>query len=665
MSLIPSLRHQISSFLKTIRKLQRLTQNYFLPLEETNGWQFLGLLVALIFCVGGVVLFLLTALMTAAHSLLPQLTDTYLGGVEGSLDTIWSGWWGVLFCGLFAAGCLSFFALRRQLRQHRWLPWLLLGVIIFMLLAVNGINAGITFIARDLTNALIAQDGESSYRNLWIYAICFMVALPIRTFQFFFTAKLGILWREWLSKSLIANYMTDRAYYKINPNDEQATDIDNPDQRITDDTRDFTIQTLGFTLNIFDSVLTFLLNILILLNISKQLTLALFAYAFISSVILIISSRKLVRLNFNQLRYEADFRYGLVHIRDNAESIAFYRGEQQEQKETERRLGILVKNFNFLIIWETIIKVIQRSSFYGSNFIPYVILIGPILSGEMDYGGFAQANVAFSLVESSLFFIIYNIEALARFSASIGRLAGFQTSIEEAIQQSRVAQRAIPSGDSLVVRHATLATPQTNRVLIQDLSLSVGDDEHLLVVGPSGCGKTSLLRMVSGLWSPTEGTVESPQPGELLFIPQKPYMTLGTLREQLCYPQQPDPALFSDDHLRSVLELVNLGELVQRYPDFTVKQDWPRLLSLGEQQRLAFARLLLNSPRYVILDEATSAVDVKTERHLYNLLTERNIAFVSVGHRPTLTAFHDNVLELDGSGSWRLLPASGYGMSPA
>jgi putative ATP-binding cassette transporter len=164
--------------------------------------------------------------------------------------------------------------------------------------------------------------------------------------------------------------------------------------------------------------------------------------------------------------------------------------------------------------------------------------------------------------------------------------------------------------------------------------------------------------MVSGLWPPAAGRVERPSEGELLFIPQKPYMLLGSLREQLCYPLQPDR--FSDEQLRHVLEQVRLPELVQRYPDLDIIQDWPRLLSLGEQQRLAFARLLLNSPLFVVLDEATSALDVATERHLYGLLAEREMAFVSVGHRPTLTAFHDTVLELDGTGNWRLLPAAGY-----
>jgi putative ATP-binding cassette transporter len=203
-----------------------------------------------------------------------------------------------------------------------------------------------------------------------------------------------------------------------------------------------------------------------------------------------------------------------------------------------------------------------------------------------------------------------------------------------------------------------LVPPGSDRRLIHDLSLEVAASQRVLVVGPSGCGKTSFLRLVSGLWPPAAGEVERPPLSELLFIPQKPYMILGSLREQLCYPQ--DPQRFSDEHLRSVLEEVRLGALVQRYPDFEIKQDWPRLLSLGEQQRLAFARLLLNSPRFVVLDEATSALDVSTEQHLYGLLAQREMAFVSVGHRPTLKAFHNLVLELDGLGGWKLMPAASY-----
>ena len=203
-----------------------------------------------------------------------------------------------------------------------------------------------------------------------------------------------------------------------------------------------------------------------------------------------------------------------------------------------------------------------------------------------------------------------------------------------------------------------MKTPFSNRLLTKDLNLSISASQRLLVVGPSGCGKTSLLRVISGLWASPTGQVSTPPSGELLFIPQRPYMTLGSLREQLCYPLDCDR--FSDDHLRAVLKEVQLQSVLDRYPSFDVKQDWPRLLSLGEQQRLAFARLLLNAPKVVVLDEATSALDVSTERHLYALLVEREMAVVSVGHRPTLTSFHDQVLALNGDGGWQLIPAASY-----
>ena len=651
--------NQLQNLRDQAAKLRRLAQPYFFPYTEDNGWQFIGLLVSLLFCVAGIVLFLVTGLINGLSWLLPELTGQYLGGVQSSLAMIWSRGWGAGISALFVVGAVVFASVRSQLRHRRWLPWLFLGLIILMLLSVNGINAGITFLARDLTNALISRDADASYRNLWVYGACFAVALPIRSLQLYFTQKLGLFWREWLSLSLVDDYLTDRAYYILNPNDEAATNVDNPDQRISEDVRDFTAQALGFALNIFDSILTFSLNILILYSVSEGLTFALLAYASAISILMIVAGRKLVRLNNFQLRFEADFRYGLVRVRDNAESIAFYAGEKQEAKEVTRRLASVVENFNLLIVWEVLLRVLQRSSIYASNFIPYLILATPILAGEMDYGSFAQANVAYNLVEGSLFFIIYNIEALARFSASINRLEGFQSNILtlDPEEWSDFVPSIAPS-ERLALQGVTVRTPRTDNVLVRDLSFSLQASEGLLVVGPSGCGKTSLLRVVSGLWGSPTGAVYSPGQGDLLFIPQKPYMALGSLREQLCYPL--DQARFSDEQLRAVLDQVMLGKLMQRYPDLDIKQDWPRLLSLGEQQRLAFARLLLNSPKVVVLDEATSALDVETESRLYALLRDREVSFISVGHRPTLKDFHDTVLELSGDCDWRLMPATSY-----
>ena len=347
-----------------------------------------------------------------------------------------------------------------------------------------------------------------------------------------------------------------------------------------------------------------------------------------------------------------------MHIRNNAESIAFYAGEEPEATETERRLGFVVRNFNLLIIWRVIIDVMRRSIGYAGNFFPYLVMAVPYFAGEIDYGGFIQANFAFGMVEGSLFYVVNQIEELAQFTAGISRLEGFQSKVEHVTRMASESDRVQVDAHSIVVRHADLTPPGAQQPIVRDLSLSVGETDRLLVVGPSGCGKTSFLRMISGLWAPTSGDVERPPTGELLFIPQKPYMLLGSLREQLCYPT--DEARFSDDQLRHVLDEVNLGALSSRYPDLDVKQDWPRILSLGEQQRLAFGRLLLNAPRFVVLDEATSALDVATEDHLYALLRQRELAVISIGHRPTLKQFHDTVLELSGNGDWRLMPATSY-----
>ena len=647
-----------------LAKLQRLAQPYFLPVDDTKSWQFLLLVVALLAVVVGSTLLLLTGVLALTGALIPELRSRFLPGVPEQVAALWNSPIGPLVMVLLAGGLGCFVAFRGKLRHGRWLPWLLMAVITLLILVINGINVGISYVARNIENALVGYKVEEFWKIVAIYAFCLVIALPIRAIQSYLIPKLGLLWREWLSGRLLSRYLSNRAYYVLNPNDESIEEIDNPDQRISQDAASFTGTSLSVTVEIISALLTFVSFIIVLWTISDKLALVLLVYSVGGTALIVFASRKLVDLNYQQLKLEADFRYGLVHIRDNAESIAFYRGEQQEGREAGRRLEGAIRNYDRLIIWEALISVIQRSYDYFSRFLPWLVIAPIYFAKDVDFGVFGQASIAFSQVLFSVSYIVNNIDRLAAFSASISRLEGFQGKVDSigieaaALEAQLAATSTGRSGNSILVSHVDLVPPRTNRTLIRDLSVEVDRHQRLLVVGPSGCGKTSFLRMVSGLWPPAAGRVERPKEGDLLFIPQKPYMLLGSLREQLCYPLQPDR--FSDEQLRHVLEQVRLPELVGRYPDLDIIQDWPRLLSLGEQQRLAFARLLLNSPSFVVLDEATSALDVATERHLYSLLAEREMAFVSVGHRPTLTAFHDTVLELDGSGNWRLLPAAGY-----
>ena len=648
----------LQAFRSQLGKLRRLAQPYFLPVEDTSGWQFLLLIVALLAVVVGSTLLLLTGAVAASGAFIPTLQARFLPGVPQQVAAIWASPAGVVVMVLFALGLGCFVALRSKLRQGRWLPWLLMGVITLLILVINGINVGISYIARNVDNTLVAYKADEFWQVVAVYAFCLVLALPIRALQSYLIPKLGLLWREWLSGRLLGRYLSNRAYYVLNPNDETAEEIDNPDQRISQDTASFTSTSLSVSVEIVAALLTFLSFIVVLWTISAKLALWLLLYSVAGTALIVFASRKLVRLNYDQLRLEADFRYGLVHIRDNAESIAFYGGEQPESREAERRLDGAIRNYDRLIVWQALISVIQRSYDYFSRFLPWLVIAPIYFAKEVDFGVFGQASIAFSQVLFSVSYIVNNIDQLAAFSASISRLEGFQGKVEAiAGAETSVPSEEHPS-DAILVSHVDLVPPGASRCLIRDLSLEVGVDQRVLVVGPSGCGKTSFLRLVSGLWAPAAGAVHRPPVSDLLFIPQKPYMILGSLREQLCYPL--DPQRFTDQHLRSVLEEVRLSELVQRYPDFDIKQDWPRLLSLGEQQRLAFARLLLNSPRFVVLDEATSALDVATEKHLYGLLCQREMAFVSVGHRPTLKAFHTTVLELDGQGGWKLMPAASY-----
>lgn len=576
--------------------------------------------------------------------------------------------------GALVLGFGSFYLARRKLDQ-RWLQWWLLGILLFLAFVVSGLNVIISYAFRFIDNSFVkfAGAGEDAaaaelakgefWQFLTVYGIILLLAIPILISYVYLRQKLALFWRKWLTNRFLFKYFQDRAYYELDSN-AANTAIDNPDQRITEDINAFTITVLDFLLDVLGSVLDLIAFTGILYGISRQLTLGLAGYVSLGTLLAVIIGTRLIKINFDQLRLEADFRYGMVHVRDNAESIAFYRGEALENRQVSNRLGNVIRNFDLKIIWLAYLGVFQRAYNYFARLVPYAIVAPLFFAGTVDFGVIGQGVFAFSMVLSALSLITNRIQEISAFAASIERVGTLYEHFEadtsgtrgEGDRRSQIQTHLAPQ---FRIQGLTLKTPNGEQTLFQNLSLTLAPDESLLIVGASGCGKSSMMRALAGLWSNGSGTIERPDNSEILFLPQKPYMLLGSLREQLTYPNMRSNV--GDREISEALRLVNLEALPERVGGLDSEKDWPTVLSLGEQQRLAFARILLNQPKYVMLDEATSALDVSNERRLYALLDSLDILYISVGHRPNLKDYHRKVLEIsDRAPGWRLMEASTY-----
>lgn len=538
--------------------------------------------------------------------------------------------------------------------------WTLLALLIGLMLAETQFAVMLNHQSGEMTSALAAKDADRFWNSVYACLGILAFAVPIYAFYYYMRDAFANQWRRWLTGRFLDGYLKGRKYYELGASDE----IDNPDQRISEDINTFTGRSIHFLLIFLGSMMQLVAFSVVLWSISHLLVGVLAVYALLGTVVaLYLFGKPLIQLNFWQLRREADFRFGLMRLRENAESIAFYRGEAQERAQIDSKFSKVYANFSRLIRKQRSLNLFQRAFNQLTLVLPSVILANGVLSGELEVGRAVQAAGAFAAVLGAVALIVDNFESLSRFVAGIDRLQALSKLVLASPAAKAAADAQQPQIQSRLGKHLaldslTLYTPQFGRMLIKELTLTLQPGEGLLITGDSGCGKSSLLRAIAGLWRAGTGVVHHPPHDEVFFLPQRPYMQLGTLRSQLIYPSA--ESSLSDERLLEILAEVHMAELAERVGGLDAVQDWEKLLSVGEQQRLAFGRVLVRQPSIVILDEATSALDSGNEAALYERLRRNGTTLISIAHRAGVLRHHTHVLRLLGEGAWELHAASGY-----
>lgn len=510
----------------------------------------------------------------------------------------------------------------------------------------------------DFYNTLQNYDLPGFSHQLMMFCILATIHVVVSVHLAYFRQMLQINWRRWMTSHVMANWLDKGTFYRL-----QLTDIktDNPDQRIAEDISEFVTSTLDLSLGILSDLAMLFTFLGILWTLSTPLDFTLLdhhihlpqgymvwmalIYAIGGTLFTILIGRPLVRLNFNQQRYEADFRFSLVRMRENAESIAMYKGEKEEGKLLSGRFANVVDNYFRLMKRQKNLGFFTLSYSQAAVVFPIIVGAPGYFAKQIQLGGLMQILQAFGKVQDSMSTLINNFTALARWKSVVDRLATFHQGMDRA--ESLPSIEPARAGQQLVLKDIVVNRPEQGP-LMQAANWQLAPGDALLIQGPSGCGKSTLLRTLAGLWPFAHGEVHYPAEGPVLFLSQKPYLPLGTLREVIGYPLPPQ----NDEVLIPLLQAAGLSRLVAELDHEDI---WSHMLSVGEQQRIAFIRALLIKPRLLFMDEASSALDEGTEAKLYALLREQlpQSILVSVGHRSTLQPYHNHQLQWQENGHWQ------------
>lgn len=555
--------------------------------------------------------------------------------------------------------------------EDRWAGRGLLGVILAMNLGLVVLSVLFNQWYRLFYNSLQNHDVHEFWHQLGRFSYLAAIAIVIAVYQVYLSQMLQIRWRQWLTSHYLRDWLAGQTYYRMQLLNDGT---DNPDQRISQDLAYFVSQTLSLTLGFVSAFVTLVSFVGILWVISGPLTVPLgsmrftvpgymvwaaLVYAIAGTWLTHLIGRPLIRLNYDQQRYEANFRFGLVRLRENTEGIALYHGEAGET-------GILKHHFGFVVgNWWGIMKR-QKSltwftSFYGQLAVifPFLVASPRYFTGAIELGGLMQISSAFGHVQNALSWFVSAYTSLAEWKATVERLTGFQAAMVEARGAGAAHDLARGTADvpALALEGVSLVLPR-GATLLEIPKIELAQGQSVLVTGPSGSGKSTLFRALAGIWPFGRGVIRLPQASRALFLPQKPYLPLGDLRSVVSYPE----ASKLHAEVAEALKLVGLPGLADRLDE---ERNWSLELSPGEQQRLAIARALLFKPDWLFLDEATSALDEAGEADLYRILRQRlpKTTLVSIGHRATLAPFHDRHLAVVREGAVSALREAAAGVA--